>query len=191
MRRMLERSLVLIKHDGVARGLIGKIINKFEETGLKIIGMKMIWADEKLAKNHYKLDKEWAENVFEKTKKAHEENEKEFEYEDAMEFGSLIQQWNINFLKEGPVVSIVVEGPHAVEITRKIVGSTEPRQAAPGTIRGDFAMIESYAVANDKKRVLRNLVHASDSVKNAEREIDLWFDKKELHKYSKEMDKHF
>ncbi len=188
---MLERSLVLIKHDGVARGLIGKIINKFEETGLKIIGMKMIWADEKLAKNHYKLDKEWAENVFEKTKKAHEENEKEFEYEDAMEFGSLIQQWNINFLKEGPVVSIVVEGPHAVEITRKIVGSTEPRQAAPGTIRGDFAMIESYAVANDKKRVLRNLVHASDSVKNAEREIDLWFDKKELHKYSKEMDNHF
>lgn len=187
---MLERSLVLIKHDGVVRGLIGKIISKLEETGLKIMGMKMVWADETLAKNHYQLDEEWAKNVFKKTKKTHEKEGKKFEYGDHMKFGALIQKWNIDFLREGPVVAIVVEGPAAIEITRKIVGHTEPKQAAPGTIRGDYAMVESYQVANTKKRVLRNLVHASDSKENGEREIDLWFDKDELHSYIKELDKH-
>ena len=187
---MLERSLVLIKHDGVIRGLIGKIITRFEDIGLKIIGIKMLQANEELGKNHYILDKEWAKNVFEKTKTTHEREGKTFHFTDYMEFGALIQQWNIQFLREGPVVALVVEGPGAIEIVRKLVGSTEPRQAAPGTIRGDFAMVESYALANDKQRVLRNLVHASDSVKNAEREIDLWFTEEELHMYRKELDKH-
>ena len=108
-----------------------------------------------------------------------------------MTFGALIQQWNVNFLREGPVVALVTEGPHAIEIIRKLVGTTEPRQASPGTIRGDFAMIESYAVANTKQRVLRNLVHASDSAETAAREIALWFTKEELYSYSKELDKHF
>lgn len=186
-----ERTLVLVKHDGVVRGLIGKIISRFEEAGLKVIAMKMIWADEKLAKNHYQLDEQWAKNVFEKTKTTQEKEGKKFPYKDHMEFGSLIQRWNIDFLKEGPVVAIVIEGPHSVEIARKIVGHTEPRQALPGTIRGDFASIESYAVANEKARVLRNLVHASDSPENAQREIALWFKESELHHYPKELDKHF
>jgi nucleoside-diphosphate kinase len=85
---------------------------------------------------------------------------------------------------------MILEGPHAIEIVRKMIGSTEPLQSAPGTIRGDFAMIESYAVANNKGRVTRNLVHASDSPASAEREIKLWFNSKEIHKYSKELDKH-
>ncbi|NCN98580.1 nucleoside-diphosphate kinase [Candidatus Pacearchaeota archaeon CG10_big_fil_rev_8_21_14_0_10_35_219] len=185
-----EKSLILIKHDGVARGLIGKIISRIEDIGLKIIAMKMVWANEELAKNHYKLDEEWAKNVFEKTKKARLEQGDEFQFEDYMEYGKMIQSWNINFLREGPVVAMVIEGPHAIEIIRKIVGTTEPRQSPPGTIRGDFAMTESYALANDKQRVARNLIHASDSVKNAEHEIALWFSEDELHEYSKELDKH-
>lgn len=187
---MKEKSLILIKHDGVLRGLMGKIISRFEEAGLKIIAMKMIWADEKLAKNHYQLDEQWAKNVYEKTKSSNEKEGKKFPYKNHLEFGSLIQKWNMSFLQEGPVVAIVIEGPHAVEIIRKIVGHTEPRQALPGTIRGDFASIESYSIANEKQRVLRNLVHASDSPQNAEREIILWFKESELHHYRKDLDKH-
>lgn len=187
---MKERSLILVKHDGVVRGLIGKIISRFEDVGLKIIGMKMVWADEELARNHYILDEEWAKKVFEKTKSSYEKEGREFPYKDHMEFGRTIQQWNVDFLREGPVVVIAIEGPHAVEIARKIVGTTEPLQSPPGTIRGDFAMIESYKIADSKKRVLRNLVHASDSPENGLREIALWFKEEELHHYPKELDKH-
>ena len=178
-----EKTLVLIKPDGVFRGLIGKIINRFEEAGLKITGMKMVWVDEAFAREHYKLDEEWAKNVFEKTKTTNEKQGKKFPYKDHMEFGGLIQKWNMDFLREGPVVAIVFQGPHSIEIVRKIVGSTEPRQAVPGTIRGDFASFESYEIANTKGRVLRNLIHASDSRENAEREIKLWFADKEIHSY--------
>ena len=172
-----EKSLVLIKPDGVKRALIGKIISRFEEAGLIITGMKMVMATESLAKNHYFLDEEWAKNVYEKTKKAYEKEGKSMRYKDHMDLGKTIQNWNMKFLMEGPVIAVVVEGPHAIELVRKIIGSTEPRQALPGTIRGDFASIESYVIADAQNRVLRNLVHASDSVENANREISLWFGK--------------
>lgn len=188
---MQERTLVLIKPDGITRNLVGKITSRFEEIGLKIVAMKMAWADEELAKKHYIIEENWAKNVFEKTRLTHEKLGKPFLHKDHMDFGRLIQKWNADFLKEGPVVAIVLEGPHAIEIVRKIIGSTEPRQANPGTIRGDYAMIESYELADKKVRVLRNLVHASDSKESAEREISIWFDKKDIHTYTKELDKHF
>lgn len=188
---MMEKTLVLLKHDSVARGLVGKIITRFEDIGLKIVGMKMILPDENLAKNHYFLDEEWARNVFEKTKAGYEKDNKPFPYKSHMELGQQIQNWNMKFLMEGPVIALIIEGPHAIEIVRKMVGSTEPKSSPPGTIRGDYAMVESYAVADSKGRVLRNLIHASDSVKSADREIDLWFSKKEILSYKKELDKHF
>lgn len=187
---MLERTLVVLKPDTVARNLVGEIITRFERTGLKITGMKMVWVDEAFAKKHYFLDEQWAKNVYDKTKKTKEANNEPFPYKDHMEYGGMIQGWNATFLREGPVVALVFQGPHAVEIVRKMIGSTEPRQATPGTIRGDYAMIESYTLANTKERVLRNLVHASDSPETAEREIALWFTKQELHNYSKDLDKH-
>jgi nucleoside-diphosphate kinase len=188
---MIEQTLVLIKPDGIARNLIGKIISRFEETGLKVIAMKMVWADEELAKNHYFLDESWAKNTYEKSKSASEKEGRKFPYKDHMEFGKLIQKRNMKFITEGPVISMVLEGPHAIEIVRRMVGATEPKSASPGTIRGDFAMIESYAMADGKDRVTRNLVHASDSQENAKREIALWFKKDEIHSYKKELDKHF
>lgn len=188
---MMECTLVLLKHDAVSRNLVGKIITRFEEIGLKIVAMKMVWPDENLAKNHYFLDEEWARAVFDKTKAGYEKENKVFPYKSHMEFGGQIQQWNMNFLREGPIIAMVIEGPHSIEIIRKLVGSTEPRSSAPGTIRGDFAMVESYPLADNKNRVLRNLVHASDSVKNADREIALWFKPNEIHSYKKELDKHF
>jgi|TARA_Y100000310_G_C20702899_1_gene831658 nucleoside-diphosphate kinase len=178
---MKERTLVLIKPDGVIKGIAGKIISRFEESGLKIIGMKMIWADEELAKNHYFLDENWAKEVYEKTKKGYQRDGKEFPYKDHLDIGNTIQKWNMEFLKEGPIIAVVLEGPHAIEIVRKMIGSTEPMSSAPGTIRGDFASVESYAVADLGKRVLRNLTHASDSQETARREINLWFSEDELH----------
>lgn len=178
---MEERTLVLIKPDAVRKAISGKIISRFEDAGLKIIAMKMIWADQNLAENHYFLDENWAMSVYEKTKKNYDKEGKEFPYSDPLDVGRTIQEWNKKFLMEGPVIAIVLEGPHAIELTRKMVGSTEPRSSAPGTIRGDYASIESYPVADAQKRVMRNLIHASDSVETAKREISLWFSAEEIH----------
>ena len=186
-----ERTLVLIKPDGVSRSLVGEIISRFEKTGLKIIAMKMVQVDEELAKKHYILEENWAKNIYEKRKAVSEKEGKPMDWKDHMELGKHIQTKNAEFLKEGPVVALALQGPHAIEVVRKMVGSTEPRQAAPGTIRGDYAVLESYALADGKSRVLRNLIHASDSVETANREISLWFTKQELYDYKKDLDKHF
>ncbi|MFH1591995.1 MAG: nucleoside-diphosphate kinase [Candidatus Woesearchaeota archaeon] len=176
---MIERSLVIIKPDGVKRGIIGEVISRFEKVGLKPIGFKMVRVDEETAKNHYQVTEEWANDVFEKTKKGYAAAGKEFSFDNAMDYGNMVQEWNRNFLKEGPVVAVVFEGEHAVEIIRKLAGHTEPRQALPGTIRGDL-YYESYAMANNNDRAVRNLIHASGDVKEAEREIELWFKMGEL-----------
>ena len=186
-----EQTLVLFKHDAIQRNLVGRIITRFEDTGLKLVGIKMILANDKISENHYPLDENWAKQVYTKTKKVYDEKNKEFPYKNHLEHGKTIQSWLISFLKEGPIIALILEGPHAVEIVRKIVGTTEPRQSAPGTIRGDYAMVESYALADNKKRVLRNLIHASDTPENAKREISVWFKKDEIYNYPKEIDKHF
>ena len=187
---VVQRTLILIKPDGVVRSLVGKIISRFEDTGLKITGMKMICADDELAINHYQLDETWAKKLFARTKETKEKEGHDFPFNDHMEYGELLQGRNREFLKEGPVVAIILEGPHAIEIIRKMVGHTEPRQASPGTIRGDLATTESYELSDGKERVLRNLVHASDSIETADREINLWFKKSEIQLYTKELDKH-
>ena len=150
---MIERSLVIIKPDGVQRELVGEIIKRFENTGLKIIGMKMVWADRKFAEEHYKAHK--AKPFFKDV---------------------------VDFITEGPIVAFAVEGVHAVENVRKMVGSTSPNEAAPGTIRGDFAHI-SMKYASEKGSGGKNLIHASATKKEADDEIKLWFKKGELHSY--------
>lgn len=150
---MIEKSLVIIKPDGVQRGLIGEIIRRFENTGLKIVGMKMLWADKKFAQEHYKAHKS-----------------KPF-FKDV-----------VDFITEGPIVAFVIEGVHAVDNVRKIVGSTSPSEAAPGTIRGDFAHI-SMKYASEKGSGGKNVIHASASMKEADEEIRLWFRKEELYSY--------
>lgn len=186
-----EKTFVLIKPDGVQRNLIGKIINRFEETGLKIIAIKMLWPSRELAEKHYPLDEEWAKGIFNKTKASYEKDNKPFLFKDHIEAGKEIQSRLIKFLTSSPVIALILEGPHAVEITRKLVGSTESRQALPGTIRGDFASVESYAIADTKQRTIYNLIHASDTKATAEKEISLWFSPNELHDYKKELDRHF
>ncbi len=178
---MSERTLVLVKPDGVSRGLIGEIIMRVERTGLRVVGLKMIKADDKIAGEHYQATEEWSQGVYEKAKVSFESQGKKFEHKDPKTYGEMIQKWNRNFLKEGPVVAIVFQGPHSVEIVRKIVGPTDPSKAPPGTIRGDF-LFESASMANESGRSLRNLVHASGTADEAKREIALWFGKDEVHK---------
>ncbi len=161
---MKERTLVLLKPDAVSRHLVGKIISRFEEAGLKIIAMKMVWADEEFARQHYgpELDERYKE-VEEK-------------------FGRNVRTELVEYLKQGPIVAIVLEGIDAINVVRKIVGSTYPNESPAGTIRGDFAHI-SKAYANSNDVMVKNLVHASDTPENAKKEISLWFSEKELHNH--------
>jgi nucleoside-diphosphate kinase len=154
---MIERTLVLLKPDAVQRAVCGEIISRFEKVGLKIVGMKMHWSDESHAKKHY------TEDI-------------------TIRRGESIRNRLLKFLKEGPVVAIVLEGINAVEVVRKIVGGTEPKTALPGTIRGDYAH-QSYDYADKKEIAVRNLIHASSSKEEAVTEIALWFAQNELHSY--------
>ncbi len=181
---MKERTLILVKHDGVLKGLVGEIIKRFESIGLNVVGMKMIWADEGLADKHYLTTPEWIKTLADKTRKAFKERGIELKDTDEQLAGR-VKDWNKKFLKEGPVVAIVFEGPHAVELGRKLVGHTEPRQALPGTIRGDYSF-DSYQLGDKEQRPIRNLVHASGTQEEAEREIALWFKKNEIYEYKKE-----
>ena len=180
---MIEQTLILIKPDGVQKQLIGEIIKRFEESNLKICAIKMVWPDEELARKHYPLDEEWAKLAFEKTKKSAEEDGREIPFSDYMEFGTTLQNWLVNFITESPIIAMILKGPNAIKSVRDIVGATEPSKAEKGTIRADFASEEDYEKANSVGRALRNLIHASDSIENAEREISVWFDEPEIHDY--------
>ena len=174
---MLERTLVLLKPDAVQRSLVGKIIERFENVGLKIIGMKMVSVDEKLADKHY-LAENFLTTTVPKTRAAYSKRGIDIKESD-LEIAKRIQKMLISYLQEGPVIAFVLEGYHAIEVTRKLIGETEPRSAFPGTIRGDFFM-DSYILADREERPIRNLIHASGNKEEAEYEINLWFTKKEL-----------
>ncbi|WP_456468356.1 nucleoside-diphosphate kinase [Archaeoglobus sp.] len=141
----MERTFVMVKPDGVQRGLVGEVISRLERKGLKIVAMKMLWIKRELAENHYA-----------------EHREKPF-------FSALV-----DYITSGPVVAMVVEGRNAVKVVRNLVGATNPVEAAVGTIRGDFGL-----------DVGRNIVHASDSLQSADREISLFFDEKEIVEYER------
>lgn len=181
--------MVVIKSDGVVRGLTGKIISRFEEVGLKLVGVRLLKVSRSLAEKHYPLTREaWLRAMGEKTL----ENYKKFNVDpvkmlgtnDTHEIGIMIQKWLIDYIVSGPVLAFVVEGPHSVELVRKICGHTLPLLSPPGTIRGDFAFDSSY-LANTGKRAIKNLVHSSGSIEEAEYEIPLWFKKEELHEYKR------
>ena len=151
-----ERTLVVLKPDAVARGLAGRIIQRFEDASLKIIGMKMREMDADFTRRHY------------------------FDLEERL--GPAVYHATAGFMQRGPVIALVVEGEDAVATVRKIVGSTYPNEAVPGSIRGDFAH-QSKAVATATGKPVANLVHASGKRDEAEYEVDLWFDKIELFDY--------
>jgi nucleoside-diphosphate kinase len=174
----MERTLVLIKPDAFKRGLVGEIISRFERVGLTLEGMKMLNATIEIVEKHYPDDKNWIKSVGKKTIDTYEKYNlniiEDLGTNDALKIGQLVRKWLIQHLTSGPVSVLILSGNHAVEIVRKIVGNTVPLFAELGTIRGDFS-IDSPDLSAREKRVLLNLVHASETVEEAKREISLWF----------------
>lgn len=183
---MAEKTVVLVKPDGVKRGLVGEIITRFEKIGLKIVAMKMIWVEADLVGKHYSDNEAYLRGVGEKTLSNYEkygvDPNETLGTMDALEIGKKVRNWNMEFMSSGPVVAMLIEANGAVELVRKIVGSTFPQNATPGTIRGDYSYDSSYA-SNVSKRTTRNLVHASGTVEEAEFERQLWFKESEIYSY--------
>jgi len=181
----MEKTLVLIKPDGVERKLVGEIISRFERAGLKIVGLGIVVPSKKIIDKHYPKDREWVENLGYNLIKTAEEAKinvdlkKDYGVGNVYELGLKVRQWVIDFMSSGPVVKIALEGPQAIMAVRKLVGKTIPFLAEPGTIRGDFS-IENPILANLEKRPVKNLIHASGNKKEAEKELRLWFRKSEL-----------
>ena len=176
-----ERTFVIIKPDGVQRALIGEIISRFERTGLKMIGLKMTMVDETKLWDHYNKDDEWfnkkGTRIIEDRKAAGMSVDKE-----PIEYGKDIIRALSKYMTSGPVVMMAWQGNQSVAVIKKLVGDTAPASSDVGTIRGDLTN-DSYSIAAIDDRAVRNLIHCSDEPDQAEREIAMWFDEKELINY--------
>lgn len=183
MQSQKERTLVIVKPDGVKRGLVGEIISRFEKVGLDLIGIKMVQVDENLAMKHYGADDEWFENIGTKVRefygKVGYDPGEDFSKLENKEIGKMVQLWNVNYMTAGKTVAMIWQGSDVVKIVRKMVGSTYPSDALPGTIRGDFS-VDSPLNSNTEQRSVYNLVHASGKPEEAESEIELWFKENEV-----------
>ncbi len=177
-----ERTLVIIKPDGIQRTLVGEIIKRYEQVGLKILGVKMFVPTVEHVEKHYTLDLNWRQVTGEKTIKGYQSKGMIPPSMDPLEITARILEGLKKYLSSGPVIAMVWQGAHAVKIVRKITGGTEPLTSDAGSIRGDF-VLDSYQMSDDDKRAVRNLVHASGSPEEAEMEIRHWFKEDELINY--------
>ncbi len=173
-----EQTYVMIKPDGVRKGLIGEIIKRFEQRGLKIVALEMSQPLYEQMDNHYPKNEEWVTRLGEKTKTTYEKYGydlfTDFGTDDTSKIGPEVRKWVIDFMMSAPVVKMIVQGVHAVDVVRKVAGETMPYKALAGTIRGDFS-IDSPALANKEKRAVMNVVHCSETPEEAEHEIKHWF----------------
>ncbi len=183
-----EKTMVLIKPDGVKRGLIGEIISRFEKRGLKIISLEMIWATKKQIDGHYPKDPKWVSRLGEKTLNSYRQYGfdpmKELGTENTTKIGKYVRGWLVSFMTSGPMVKMVVKGIHAIDMVRKVVGSSMPALAEMGTIRGDFSVDDATA-ANRDKRAIHNIIHASETSKEAEHELGFWFAAEDIYDYKR------
>ncbi|HQO27827.1 MAG TPA: nucleoside-diphosphate kinase [Candidatus Pacearchaeota archaeon] len=181
-----EKTLVLIKPDGVKRGLIGEIISRIEKRGLKIVSLEMIWARREQVDRHYPKTREWIERIGQKTMANYQKHgldlHQELGLEDPYQIGQVVRGWLIDYMVSGPMVKVVVSGNHAIEMVRQLAGDTMPAQAQIGTIRGDFS-IDDAARANREKRSIRNIIHASENPEEAENELNLWTSAEDVFDY--------
>lgn len=174
--------MVIIKPDGIQRSLIGEVIGRYERAGLKLVAMKMLVPTAQMVEEHYTLDPEWKLKTGEKNLKAYKDKGLTPPHDDPIAQSDMILGKLKKYMSSGPVIAMIWQGAHAVAIVRKLTGGTEPLMSDVGTIRGDF-VIDSYKMADDDLRAIRNVVHASGSVKEAEDEISYWFKKDEIIEY--------
>lgn len=177
-----ERTLVIVKPDGVQRSLVGEIIKRYENVGLKMVAMKMVVPDQAHVEAHYTLDPNWRRITGEKTIQSYIAKGLTPPSDDPLVITAKILGNLKKYMSSGPVIAMVWQGAHAVKIVRKITGGTEPLTSDVGTIRGDF-VLDSYQMSDTDDRSVRNLIHASGSVEEAELEIKHWFDAKEVIDY--------
>lgn len=177
-----ERSLVLIKPDGVMRKLVGEIITRFEKKGLKLIAVKMMVPAQDQVEKHYVDTEEWLIESGTRTYNGYKDKGLEPPFSTPREFGVNTRRKLMDSLGAGPVVALVLEGPHVIEIVRKMRGATSPLLADVGTIGFDYSF-DSYELADVADWPIRNIIHASDSPENADREIKIWFDESDIVDY--------
>ncbi len=173
-----ERTFLMVKPDGVKRGLTGEIIKRLEQRNLKIVALEMFQATREQIDGHYPKDETWIRRVGGKTLSTYEkygyDAKEELGTSDDLEIGKMVREWLVNFMVSAPMVRMVIEGVHAVEMVRKLVGPTMPSAAEMGTIRGDYS-VDSAASANKEHRAVHNLVHASETAEEAAHETEFWF----------------
>ncbi len=183
-----ERTLVLVKPDGVKRGLIGEVLHRIERRGLKVIALKMVQVGRPHLEDHFPKSDEWVERLGSKTMKTFTEYNIDpvatQGTADLKELGKKVKESLFEYLQSGPVVAMVVEGIHAIDMIRKLAGNTLPVFAEMGTVRGDFS-VDSPAVANLEGRAIHNIMHASETQEEAANEISLWFETGEIHDYKR------
>jgi len=177
-----ERTLVIIKPDGVQRTLIGEVISRFERVGLKLISIKMMVPTKTHIEEHYTLDPNWRLITGEKTIRSYKEKGLKPPSEDPYKITAKILENLKKYMTSGPIVLMVWQGAHSVELVRKLVGGTEPLRSDVGTIRGDY-VLDSYQMSDTDGRSVRNLIHASGTKEEAEREIKHWFKDDEIINY--------
>lgn len=183
-----EKTFVLIKPDGVRKGLIGEVITRFERRDLKIVALEMFQPTEDQIDNHYPKDEAWIKRVGQKTFGTYEkygyDPKEEIGTDDELEAGKMVRKWLVEFMTSAPLVRMVVQGIHAIDMVRKIAGETMPYKADMGTIRGDFSN-DSPLLANKEKRPVLNILHASETPEEAEHEIKHWFGESPIYNYKR------
>lgn len=183
-----ERTYVMIKPDGVRKGLTGEIIRRFEQRDLKIVALEMFQPTHAQINEHYPKDEKWITRLGEKTAATYEkygyDAMVDFGTTNLFEIGKMVRKWVVDYMISAPLVKMIVQGIHAVDVVRKIAGDTMPYKADMGTIRGDFS-IDSPALANKEKRAVMNIIHCSETPEEAEHEIKHWFGDKKTYDYKR------
>lgn len=183
-----ERTFLMVKPDGVQKGLIGEIIGRLEQRDLKIVALEMFQPTKDQVNEHYPKSDAWITRVGQKTIATYEQYgfdiSDDFGTSDAFKIGTIVRSWLMVSMTAAPMVRMVVQGVHAIDMVRKIVGPTMPYQASIGTIRGDYS-IDSAILANKEGRSVNNLVHASETAEEAEHEIEFWFGKSPIFSYGR------
>ncbi len=175
----LERTLILIKPDVLQRQIVGEILTRFERKGFKLIAMKMLNATKEQVGEHYEGKESYLIETGEKAKKGAIVRGEDVTNWNSLERGKIIRQRNIDYLTCGPIIAMVLEGSGVVLQVRKVLGSASPADSDIGTIRDDYSL-DTYALADFVSRSTRTMLHASDSIENAERELKIWFKESEL-----------
>lgn len=181
-----ERTFMMVKPDGIRRGLAGEIMRRIEQRGLKIIACSLAAPKRAEIEKHYPKDAKWIRRVGEKTLSTFAKYglnpKKEIGTDDMEKIGRIVREWLLDYMTSGPILKMVIEGVHAIDMVRKLCGATVPLNAELGSIRGDFSA-DSPIAANSAMRAIHNLVHASENEAEANHEIKLWFKTADLHSY--------